>query len=127
MDNYKRLILKWQSIISESNPINRDINFSFEYAISVITVLVACNYILKTTPQMNSALVIIVGLFVGFISLFIMNNVFPSINSVGNNIYQYYYYQYLNNFNSMGYVHVWPPILAVLIIFIVLLYNRQLG
>ena len=105
----------------------QNINFSFEYAISVITVLVACNYILKTTPQMNSALVIIVGLFVGFISLFIMNNVFPSINSVGNNIYQYYYYQYLNNFNSMGYVHVWPPILAVLIIFIVLLYNRQLG
>ncbi len=105
----------------------QNINFSFEYAISVITVLVVCNYTLKNIPQMNSALVIIVGLFVGFISLFIMNNLFPSINATGSNIYQYYSYQYLNNFNSMGYVHVWPPILAVLIIFIVLLYNRQLG
>ncbi len=102
-------------------------NFTFEYAVSVVVVLVSCNYLLKNIPQMNSALVVIIGLLVGFASLMIMNTLFPKINTFGSNVYQYYSYQYLNNFNSMGYVHVWPPILAVLIIFIVLLYNRQLG
>ena len=105
----------------------QNINFSFEYAVSVIVILVSCNYLLKNIPQMNSALVIIIGLIIGYFSLLIMNNVVPSINNFGSNVYQYYMFQYLNNFNSMGYVHVWPPILAVLIIFIVLLYNRQLG
>lgn len=104
-----------------------NINFSFQYAISIIIVLVVCNILIKKSPEMNTVIVIIAGLFVGYVSLFVMNNVFPKINKTGSNIYQYYAYQYMNNFNSMGYVHVWPPILAVLIIFIVLLYNRQLG
>ena len=104
-----------------------NINFSFEYAASIIVVLVVCNLLVKTSPQMNTVIVIIAGLVVGWISLIIMNTLFPSINQLISNIYQYYSFQVMNNFNSMGYMHVWPPILAILIIFIVLLYNRQLG
>ena len=70
------------------NPNN--INFSFEYALSIIVVLVVCNVLLKKAPQMNSALVIIVGLFVGYLTLLIMNNIFPHLNHFGSNIYQYY-------------------------------------
>jgi ABC-type Fe3+-siderophore transport system permease subunit len=104
-----------------------NINFSFEYAVSIIVVLVVCNLLVKTSPQMNTVIVIIAGLVVGWISLIIMNTLFPSINQLISNIYQYYSFQLMNNFNSMGYMNVWPPILAILIIFIVLLYNRQLG
>jgi hypothetical protein len=104
-----------------------NINFSFQYAVSIVIILVVCNILIQKSPQMNTVIVIIAGLFVGYVSLFIMNNVFPQLNKTGSNIYQYYAYQYMNNFDSMGYVHVWPPILAVLIIFIVLLYNKQLG
>jgi ABC-type Fe3+-siderophore transport system permease subunit len=102
-------------------------NFSLEYVFSVIVVLVVCNLLLKSSPKMNVIVVIIAGLFVGYISLLIMNNLFPKINQISQNIYQYYSFQYMSNFNNMGYFHVWPPILAVLIIFIVLLYNNQLG
>ena len=56
-----------------------------------------------------------------------MNNIFPHVNKTASDVGQYYQYQWMNNFNSTGYVHVWPPILAVLIVFVVLLYNRQLG
>lgn len=104
-----------------------NINFSFEYAVSIVVVLLVCNALIKNSPQMDSVIIIIAGLLVGWISLIIINTLFPSINQLFNNIYQYYSYQLMNNFNSMGYMHVWPPILAILIIFVVLLYNRQLG
>jgi len=104
-----------------------NINFSLEYAISIVIILVVCNLLVKTAPKMNTIIVIIAGLFVGYISLLVINNLFPYINSSGSSMYQYYMYQVMNNFNSMGYLHIWPPILAVLIIFIVLLYNKNLG
>ena len=104
-----------------------NINFSFEYAVSIVVLLVVTNLLVKSSPQMNTVIVIIVGLVVGWITLIIMNNLFPSINQFFNNVYQYYAFQFMNGFNSMGYMHVWPPILAILIIFIVLLYYRQLG
>jgi xanthine/uracil permease len=104
-----------------------NINFSLQYAISIVVVLIVCNILVKTAPKMSTVIVIIVGLFVGYLTLLIMNNLFPALNSAGDNMYQYYMYQVMNNFNSMGYLHIWPPILAVLIIFIVLLYNKNLG
>lgn len=104
-----------------------NISFSFEYGISVIIVIIVCNLLVKSSPQMNTLVVIVAGLLVGFIALYIMNNFFPYINQLTLSIYQYYSYQVMNNYTSMGYMHIWPPILAVLIIFIILLYNRQLG
>lgn len=109
------------------NSLGQNINFSFEYAASVIIILISCNFLLKSNPQMNSAIIIIAGLLIGYLSLLIMNTMFPAINNFANNVYQYYSLLIMNNFNNMGYFNVWPPILAVLIIFIVLLYNRQLG
>ena len=109
-----------------SNP-GSNINFSFEYVVSLIVVLIVCNLLIKSNPQMNTLVIILAGLVVGFIVLYIMNNIFPHINRTASDVGQYYQYQWMNNFNSAGYVHVWPPILAVLIVFVVLLYNRQLG
>ncbi len=107
--------------------LGNNINFSFEYVVSLIVVLVVCSLLIKSNPQMNTFIVILAGLVVGFITLYIMNNVFPNINKTASDVGQYYQYQWMNNFNSTGYVHVWPPILAVLIVFVILLYNRQLG
>lgn len=109
------------------NNLNGNINFSFEYAISLIVVLIVCNILVKSNPQMNTIIVIIIGLFIGFITLYFINHLFPTINKTVSNITQYYEYEWMNNFNSMGYIHVWPPILIILIVFIILLYNRQLG
>jgi hypothetical protein len=109
-----------------------NIGFSFEYAVSLIVVLVVCNLLVcnllvKNNPAMNMVIVILAGLVVGYISLLLLNNVFPYLNNIAYSIYQYFAYEVLNNFNSMGYIHLWPPILAVLIIFIILLYNKNLG
>jgi hypothetical protein len=102
-------------------------SFSFEYMVSIIVVIIVCNALYKSNSQMNIAIIILVGLVVGYGVLLIMTNFFPYISDFAYNVYQYMSYVVMNNFTSMGYIHVWPPILAILIIFIVLLYNRQLG
>jgi len=104
-----------------------NLNFNSEYVISVIIVIVTCTLLMRSSPEMSTFIIVIAGLFVGFISLYLMNNLFPFVNKQATGIYNYYTYQMMNNFNSMGYMHVWPPILAILVIFIILLYNRHLG
>lgn len=101
--------------------------YGIEYFISLIIVIVVCSMLVKGSPQMNTVIVVIVGLFVGYISVLLINLLTPNLSSIATNLYLYYTYQIMNNFNSTGYVHVWPPILAVLVIFVILLYNRQLG
>ena len=103
------------------------VNFSFEYIVSIVITIVVCNLLVRSSPQMNTVIVVIAGLLVGYISLYVMNNFFPYLNQRAYSIYQYFVYQWMNNFNSMGYMQVWPPILAILVIFVVLLYNRHLG
>ena len=102
-------------------------SFTFEYAVTIIIVLVVCNTMLKKSPQMNAAVVLLIGLLIGYISLVVLNYVLPNINSVAYNVKQYYLYSVMSNFNDMGYFNIWPPILAVLVVFIILLYNKNLG
>jgi ABC-type Fe3+-siderophore transport system permease subunit len=102
-------------------------DFTFEYAVSIIITLVVCSITIQRSPKMNTFVVILLGLIVSYISLIIINFLFPQINKLFYNIYQYILYMFMNNFNNTGYIHVWPPVLAVLIIFIVLLYTKNLG
>jgi hypothetical protein len=104
-----------------------NIDFSFEYAVSIIVTLVVMSMLIKKNPSMNSAIIVIGGLAVAYVTLVIMNYLFPYINQIAANVYQYFVYSIMSNFNNLGYLHVWPPILAVLIVFVVLLYNRNLG
>ena len=104
-----------------------NISFNFEYALTIIIVILVCNALMKRSPNMNSAIIVLAGLLVGYLSLIILNNLVPGLNRFMNNIKQYYAYSIMGRFNNMGYFNVWPPILAVLIIFIILLYNKNLG
>ncbi len=108
--------------MSENN-----IDFSFEFAVSIIITLVIMTIMIKKNPDMSTAIVTISGLAIAYISLKIINLLFPKVNKAANNVYQYGVYSMMTNFNNLGYLHVWPPIMAVLIIFVVLLYNRNLG
>jgi ABC-type Fe3+-siderophore transport system permease subunit len=108
--------------MSENN-----IDFSFEFAVSMIITLVVTSGMIKKNPDMSTIVVVISGLVISYISLVIVNFLFPQINKVAGNVWQYIIYSLMTNFNNLGYLHVWPPIFAVLIIMVVLLYNRNLG
>jgi ABC-type Fe3+-siderophore transport system permease subunit len=101
--------------------------FSLEYVISIMIILIVCTLLYKKTPNINIAIILVTGILVGYVSLYLLNKLLPKINIFSFNVYQYITLEVMNNFNSTGYMHIWPPILAVLIIFIALLYNRQLG
>ena len=98
-----------------------------EYSITLIIVILVCYQLTKGNSQMNPVVVIIIGLIVAYVCMKLLKVVTPGINNLSTNLYLYTTYQIMNNFSNTGYYHVWPPILAVLVIFLVLLYNRQLG
>jgi len=104
-----------------------NIDFSFEYAVSIIITLFVMTMVTRRNPNISSIIIIISGLIIAYISLLIINFLFPRINEVAKNVWQYFVYSIMTSFNSIGFYHVWPPILAVFIIFVVLLYNRALG
>tara|TARA_Y200000002_G_scaffold256427_1_gene212750 strand:- start:231 stop:557 length:327 start_codon:yes stop_codon:yes gene_type:complete len=108
--------------MSDSN-----IDFSFEFAVTTIITLIVVTMMIRSNPDMSSIVIVVSGLVVAYISLMVVNFLFPQINKVASNVYQYIVYTIMTNFNNLGYLHVWPPIFAVLIIFVVLLYNRNLG
>ena len=106
---------------------SNNIDFSFEFAVSTIVTIVVASILIKKNPNMSTLVVVLGGLAVAYVTLQIVNFLFPQINQLANNVWQYFAYQLMTNFNNMGYLHVWPPIFAVLIIIVVLLYNRNLG
>ena len=101
--------------------------FRLEYLISLIIILTVVVVLLKKKPDMNIIVVIIIGLIMGYISVKILSYLMPEASKFSNNVYLYSTNKIMSDFNSTGYYHVWPPILAVLVVFIILLYNRQLG
>ena len=107
--------------------VTNNTNFTFEYAVSIVVTLIVCSIAIQRSPKMNTFVVILLGLVVSYITLLIVNFIFPNINKIAYNIRNYITYMFMNNFNNTGYIHVWPPVLAVLIIFIVLLYTKNLG
>lgn len=101
--------------------------FSFEYIVSIVVIILVCDFIIKKQPQLNMVIVILIGLVTGYLTLLFINSFFPTFSKVFTHFGNYLEFEILNNFNNTGYAHVWPPIMAILIVFIILLYGRFLG
>ena len=56
----------------------------------------------------------------------LMNWMLPELNKKGNDISKYVENKTLGNINSTSYVEVFPPILALIVIFFVLLLNNNM-
>jgi xanthine/uracil permease len=96
------------------------------YGITTVIVVTVVALLLKKAPQMNTLVVIVIGLLVGYIFVLFMNTIFPSINATLRDFKQFLYFQYLNSHDTTGYIYVYPPLLVVFIIFVILLYNRNI-
>jgi hypothetical protein len=106
--------------------ITENLTITPEYGISIVVVVLVVAMLMKKSPQMNTFIIVVIGVLVGYAFLVIMNNVFPYLNQWLANIKQYIKFLILNRFNNMGYFHIFPPILLVLILFIILLYNKNI-
>lgn len=102
--------------------------FTTEYVISLLLALLATYAIAKASPEMSPIVTfVIVPLAVAYITLQTLNAVLPGLNRTGARISAYVDNKTLGEINNMGYVQVFPPLLAVTILVFVLLFTKRLG
>ncbi len=102
--------------------------FNLEYIISLFIALLSSYFVHKGSPNLNPFITFfLVPFLVAYLTLIIINNVFPSINRFGRNVKYYVEDRTMGEINEMGYVQIFPPLFAIILLFFVLLYNRNLG
>jgi hypothetical protein len=98
------------------------------FYISFIIVLLSAlstAYALHTqAPNMNGMLkFFVIPLAVGYAVLLILNNVVPQVNSAGQSGYNFVEDALVGSIASMDYFQIFPPLFAVLLIFMLLAYG----
>jgi uncharacterized membrane protein YagU involved in acid resistance len=101
--------------------------FSLEYILSLIVAIGAYYLVSKTSNNVPLWTALLVGLFAGYISLLLFNTLIPSLNTFGKNVGTYVVNKTYSGVDNMNYFMLFPPLLAILIVFVVLLYNGALG
>lgn len=82
----------------------------------------------RASPNLNPLIkFLVVPLLTAYLTMLIVNNIFPHVNSAGNNIGEYIKDATYNSINSTGYIQMYPPLFCVLILFMILLYSKMLG
>jgi hypothetical protein len=101
--------------------------FTTEYIVSLLIALLATYGIAKASPQLNPLVTyVVVPLAVAYASLQILNAVMPGLNRTGSRVSAYVENKTLGEINNMGYVQVFPPLLAITVLVFVLLFTNNL-
>ena len=101
-------------------------SFSLEYIISIVVVMIVVGMIQKSAPNTSISIKLIVGLLVAYLTLFVLNFALPQLNNVGKNISNYSRNSMYGTINNTGFIQMYPPLFAVLIIFLVMLYSGNI-
>ncbi len=105
----------------------RETTFSLEYILSLLIALLATYGVSKASPDMSPIVsYVIVPLAVAYISLQILNSLLPGLNTAGARMSAYVENKTLGEINNMGYVQIFPPLLAVTVLVFVLLFTKHL-
>jgi|UniRef100_A0A6C0J9K3 hypothetical protein len=101
--------------------------FNLEYFLSIFLALAAGYSVHRMAPSANSIVkFFVIPLIVAYASLTLFNMVLPKLNKYGDLVGNYVEINALSSINSMNYLQVFPPILAVFLIFMVLIYNKNI-
>lgn len=102
--------------------------FTTEYVVSLLVALLATYGIASANPSMSPIVsYAIVPLAMAYVTLQVLNAVMPGLNSKGSRVSAYIDNMTLGEINDMGYVQVFPPLLAVTVLVFVLLFTKNLG
>ncbi len=101
--------------------------FSLEYVLSLVVAIGSYYLVSKTSNNIPLWIALLVGLFAGYISLLLFNTLIPSLNTFGSNGGTYVVNKTYSGVDNMNYFMLFPPLLAILIVFVILLYNGALG
>ena len=102
--------------------------FNATYVLSVSSGLLAGYLVNSAEPRTNSVVkFFIVPLVVAYFTLIMLNTLAPWLSAYTRNLSKFVEDNALGQINNMGYIEVFPPLFAILIIFLILLYNGSLG
>lgn len=101
--------------------------FNFEYVVSVGLALGGAYAVERFSPGMNPVIkFFVVPLFIAYITLKFINTLMPKVVQLADRVGAYVEDETLGEINSMGYMQIFPPIFAVFLIFVILVYNRNI-
>lgn len=102
--------------------------FDLEFIVTLVVTLYAVYLVNAGTPNTNPFITfLLLPLLIAYLVVMIINNLFPTLADWGNSVGNYVEAKAVGNLNSTGYIQLFPPVLAVMIVFVLLLYNRKLG
>ncbi len=101
-----------------------DPGMTLSYILAIIFGLLSAFLMNKVAPNMNPFVkFFIVPFLVIYVLLLLFRLLFPGINKFGRNMKNYVAENTASDINAMSYVQIFPPIFAVFIIIVVLLYT----
>jgi len=98
-------------------------SFSLEYIVSVSMALLSA-YIMQRGASDAPAVIkfLIIPLVVSYVTLQIVNYLFPQMNAVGQTVGNYFDNRVLGGINDSNYIQVFPPIMLVFILTLIALF-----
>ena len=101
--------------------------FNFEYFVSIGLALSGAFAVEKFAPHINPIIkFFVVPLFIAYITLKFINTLMPKVVLLADKVGAYVEDETLGEINSLGYMQIFPPIFAVFLIFVILIYNRSI-
>tara|TARA_B100000780_G_C21126993_1_gene457822 strand:- start:4274 stop:4591 length:318 start_codon:yes stop_codon:yes gene_type:complete len=101
--------------------------FNLEYTISIVFALGSAfginHYNVDTNPIIKF---FVVPLLVAYTYLLVANKLLPQMNEFGDKVGAYVETKTLGEINSLGYMQIFPPVFAVFLIFIILIFNKNI-
>ena len=97
------------------------------YCILAILVALGTAYYLQSmgagfSPLLNT---LVIPFIVAIISFYALAFLLPTLNKTAQNVTNYVEDKTYNSVNSMNYVQIFPPLLVVLIIFFIFIFNKS--
>lgn len=97
---------------------------TLSYILAIILGLLAAYFLNNAAPTLNPFVkFFIVPFLVIYLALLLFRLIFPGINRFGKQVSNYVAENTAQDIHAMSYVEIFPPIFAVFIIIVVLLYS----
>ena len=101
-----------------------DAGMTLSYILAIFFGLLSAYLMHVVSPNMNPFVkFFIVPFLIIYILLLLFRLIFPGINKFGRKFKNYVAENTANDIHSMSYIEIFPPIMAVFIIIVVLLYT----
>lgn len=102
--------------------------FNLEYVVSIAIAMFCAWLVHSGSPTISPFITFfVIPLLVAYLAIQFINFTFPRINQFGSEADFYIKQKTYSTLNSMNYIQIFPPLMAVLILFFIMLYNRNLS